>query len=82
MIERRGRVDANQSASVHSAADDLQGATAQNGEHQQNNETGDAENQADSVRDAVGQFLDLHCGASWAHFHSRFHFSLLRRPAQ
>jgi len=77
VIERLGGVDANESASVHRAADDLQGAAAKNGEHQQYNETSYAKNQADSVSDAVGQFLELHCGTSWAHFDARFHSSLL-----
>lgn len=82
VIERRSGVNANESASVYRAADDLQSAAAQNGEHQQHDETGDAEKQADSVRNAVGQFFDLCCGASGAHFDARFHSSLLRRPAQ
>ncbi len=82
VVERGSGVNANESAPVDSATDDLQGAAAQNGEHQQHDETGDAEKQADSVRNAVGQFFDVCCGASGAHFDARFHSSLLRRPAQ
>jgi hypothetical protein len=59
MVERRSSVDANEGASIHSAAYDLQAAAAQDGEHQQYSETGDTENQANSVRNAVRQFLDL-----------------------
>jgi hypothetical protein len=85
VVKRRSGVDANESGSIHGAADDLQGAATQNGEHQQYNEAGDAENQADSMRNAVRQFLDLDCGPSCAiaiHLSLCFHFSLLPRRAQ
>ena len=43
MIESGSAVEANQRGAIDGAGNDMAGAAAQNGEHQQNHEAGNAE---------------------------------------
>lgn len=58
VIEGGGAVEANQCGAIDGAGNDLAGAAAQDGERQQNQEAGNAEEQADSVGAAVDDFFD------------------------
>lgn len=57
VIEGRSAVEADQRGAIDGAGDDMAGAAAQNSEHQQNHEAGNAEEKADSVSDAVDDFF-------------------------
>lgn len=58
VIEGGSAVEANQRGAIDGAGDDVAGAAAQDGEHQQNDEAGNAEEKADAMSDAVDDFFE------------------------
>lgn len=58
MIKRGGRVEADEGGAVDGASNDVPGGAAEDGEDQENDEAGDAQEEADAVGDGVGDFLE------------------------
>ena len=57
VIERRGRIEADEDAAVDRSAYDSPRAAAHRCEGHQHHEAGDTQRQADAVRQAVGKFF-------------------------
>ena len=57
MIQRRGKVKQDQADPIHGEAGNPQRVSVQHRQHDQHDESGDAQKCADTVCDAVGDFF-------------------------